>query len=297
VYSAPILSYHTHSQFIFIVRSIYQSKRLNTNRIILATIATLILVVAMVSATIALSQSAYAFSWPCLDRTQGKAPMAVLGDNLYVAWWGNETGNTEVIFKASNDNGQTFGDRINISNSTNGTSVEAGVAAADDNVYVTYWDNKTGIGKAYLRASTDNGQTFGPDVTLTEPIDYPVVGAQTKEQLDKLYPYELKVAASENNVYVIASGAESIDNIYSPPDIFIKSSNDNGQTFGEQINLSNSTGIESTRAEIKASGDNVFVSWWEKSDGKDQPMMRISHNGGQTFGEATMLTANSTSSS
>jgi hypothetical protein len=262
-----------------------------------ASIATPTLVIAMISATISLTPSAYAFSWPCLDRTEGKAPMAVLGDNLYVAWWGNETGNSEVIFKASNDNGQSFGDKINISNSTNGTSVEAGVAASGDNVYVTYWDNKTGIGKAYLRASTDNGQTFGPDVTLTEPIDYPVAGAQTKEQLDKLYPYELKVAASEDNVYVIASGAESIDNLYSPPDIFIKSSNDNGQTFSDQINLSNTTGIESTRAEIKASGDNVFVSWWEKSDGKDQPMMRISHDAGETFGEAMMLTANSTSSS
>jgi hypothetical protein len=40
--------------------------------------------------------------------------MAVLGDNLYVAWWGNETGNTEVIFKTSNDNGLTFGERINV---------------------------------------------------------------------------------------------------------------------------------------------------------------------------------------
>lgn len=44
-----------------------------------------------------------------------QSTMAVLGDNLYVAWWRNETGNTEVIFKVSNDNGQTFGDRINIS--------------------------------------------------------------------------------------------------------------------------------------------------------------------------------------
>jgi hypothetical protein len=251
----------------------------------------------MVSATVTPLQSAYAFSWPCIDRTEGKAPMAVSGDNLYVAWWGNGTGNSEVMFKASNDNGQTFGDKINLSNSTNGTSVEAGVAASGNNVYVTYWDNKTGVGMAYLRASNDNGQTFGPDVTLTDPLENPLVGAQTKEQLEKLYPYELKVAASGNNVYVVASGAESIDNLYSPPDIFIKSSNDNGQTFGEEINLSNSTGIESTREEIEASGDNVYVSWWDKLEGKDQPMMRISHDGGQTFGEASILTSNSTSPS
>ena len=67
--------------------------------------------------------------------------------------------------------------------------------------------------------------------------------------------------------------------------------------LAKEINLSNSTGIQSTRAEIEASGDNVYVSWWDKSDGKDQPMIRVSNDGGKTFGEATMLTANSTSSS
>ena len=72
-------------------------------------------------------QSAHAFSWPCIDRSDGKAPIAVSDNNVYVAWWGNKTGNYEVMFKASNDGGQTFGDKINLSNSTNGTSVEADV--------------------------------------------------------------------------------------------------------------------------------------------------------------------------
>ena len=258
----------------------------------------LTLLVAMVSAIATSPQSASAFSWPCIDKTDGKAPMAISDNNLYVAWWGNGTGNFEVMFKASNDNGQTFGDKINLSNSTNGTSVGASVAASGNNVYVTYWDNKTGTGRVYLRASADNGKTFDPEITLTDTsppnsAPYP----QTKEGLAKLTPYELKVAAAGKNVYVIANGAENVKNITSPSDIFIRTSNDNGKTFGEEINLSNSTGIQSTRAEIVASGDNVDVSWWEKSDGKDQPMIRISNDGGKTFGEATVLTANSTSSS
>ena len=263
----------------------------------LPTIAALILLVAMVSATATPLQSAFAFSWPCIDRSDGKAPMAVLGDNLYVAWWGNGTGNYEVMFKASNDNGQTFGDKINLSNSTNGTSVGAHVAASENNVYVAYWDNKTGTGVVSIRTSNDNGQTFGPEITLTDIPNNPVPYPQTKEGLAKLTPYELKVAASADNVYVIANGAETYENLTSPSDIFIRTSNDNGQTFSEDINVSNSTGMESTRAEIQASGDNVFVTWWDNSDGKDQPMIRISNDGGQTFGEATMLTANSTLSS
>jgi hypothetical protein len=258
----------------------------------------------MLSAITMLSpQSAYAFSWPCIDRTEGKAPMAISDNNLYVAWWGNGTGNFEVMFKASNDNGQTFGDKINLSNSTNGASIGADVATSGNYVYVTYWDNKTGTGQVYLRTSTDNGQTFNPEISLTDKIGtntqtnqipYP----QTKEELKKLTPYELKVAASGNNVYVIANGAETPNNLTSPSDIFIRTSHDNGQTFDEPINLSNSTGIQSTRAEIEASGENVYVSWWDTlADGKDQPMLRTSNDGGKTFGEAIILTANSTTSS
>ena len=270
---------------------------MNTKRIILLTFAGLILLVAMVSAIATSPQSASAFSWPCIDKTDGKAPMAISDNNLYVAWWGNGTGNFEVMFKASNDNGQTFGDKINLSNSTNATSVGASVAASRNNVYVVYWDNKTGREGVYLRTSTDKGHTFDPEITLTDTAANAAPYPQMKDGVAKLTPYELKVAASGKNVYVVANGAENVKNLTSPSDILIKTSNDNGKTFGEEINLSNSTGIQSTRAEIVALGDNVDVSWWEKSDGKDQPMIRISNDGGKTFGEAAVLTANSTSSS
>jgi len=246
------------------------------------------------SGIVSLPQLVSGFSWPCIDRTDGKAPMTFSGNNLYVAWWGNGTGNYEVMFKASNDNGKTFGDKINLSNSTNGTSVGAAVAASGNNVYVTYWDNKTGTGRVYERTSTDNGKTFGPEIVLTNTPANVAPYPQTKEGLAKLTPYELNIAAGGNNVYVIANGAESLNNITSPSDVFIRTSNDNGKTFGQPINLSNSKGIQSTRAEIEGSGDNVSVSWWEKSGGKDVPVMRVSNDGGKTFGELIKLTANST---
>jgi len=288
-----------HSFWIFFYRTYDLSERkLNTKRIILPTFGALTLLFAMVSAISTTPQSASAFPYTCLDaKTGGKAPMVISDKNLYVAWWGNGTGNFEVIFKASNDNGKTFGDKINLSNSTNGTSGAASVAASGNNVYVTYWDNKTGIGRVYVRTSNDNGKTFEPEITLTDTPISSVPYPQINEGLAKSMPYELKIAAGGDNVYVIAKGAENVKNITSPSDIFIRTSNDNGKTFGEEINLSNSTGIQSTRAEIVASGDNVDVSWWEKSDGKDQPMIRTSNDGGKTFGEATVLTANSTSSS
>lgn len=232
---------------------------MNNIRLIL-TIIGLVSLLAIVS-SVNLPLSVNAFSWPCLDKTEGKAPMTSSGNNLYVAWWGNGTGNFEVMFKASKDNGQTFEDKINLSNSTNGTSIGADVAASGNNVYVTYWDNKTGTGRVYIKTSEDNGKSWTPEVSLTDTPSNVAPYPQTKEGLAKLTPYELKIAAAGNNVYIVANGAESLNNITSPSDIFIKASNDNGKIFGEAINLSNSTGVKSTRAIIEASGDNVSVSW------------------------------------
>ena len=42
----------------------------------------------------------------------------------------------------------------------------APIAASGDNVYVTWWDNKTGIREVFFRASTNNGETFGNTIML-----------------------------------------------------------------------------------------------------------------------------------
>jgi len=248
------------------------------------------------ASTIMPLQSSYAFSWPCIDRSEGKAPIATSGNNVYVAWWGNKTGNYEVMFKGSNDGGQTFGDKINLSNSANGTSVEADVAASGNNVYVTYGDNKTGIANAYIRVSNDNGKTFGPEVKLTDYSNSNTANTTPAPGMNsysvKKTPYELKVAAHGDNVYVIATGGNLNDTIYTP-DVFIRTSHDGGKTFGNDINLSESKGFTSERTEIAASDNKVYVTWWDKGpDGSDTPLLRISQDNGDTFGDTIVLTAN-----
>src|SRR5919108_3773712 len=93
------------------------------------------------------------------------APIATSGDNVYVTWWDNKTGNWEVFFAKSTDSGETFDDTINLSNA-NGRSEDASIAASGDNVYVTWWDNKTGTREVFFRASTNNGETFGNTIML-----------------------------------------------------------------------------------------------------------------------------------
>ena len=47
------------------------------------------------------------------------APIAASGDNVYVTWWDNKTGNWEVFFARSTDNGETFGNTIMLNSTSN----------------------------------------------------------------------------------------------------------------------------------------------------------------------------------
>jgi hypothetical protein len=77
----------------------------------------------------------------------------------------NNTDNWEVFFRASPDNGVTFNELINISNNT-GISEDPEMEADQENVVITWWDNTNGTRVVLYRASTDNGNTFGPTIAL-----------------------------------------------------------------------------------------------------------------------------------
>ena len=96
------------------------------------------------------------------------APIAISGDkNVYVAWWTNKTGNDEVMFKASTDNGKTFGDKMNLSNSTNAQSQDVSIAASGNNVYVSWWERNQTSNEPVMRVSNDNGKSFGDLIILS----------------------------------------------------------------------------------------------------------------------------------
>jgi hypothetical protein len=106
-----------------------------------------------------------AFSNPSTLLT--KAPVAISGDNIYVAWWSNSTGNDEVMFRASSDAGKTFSDVIDLSNSTNSDSQDAEIAADGVKVVVTWWERNQTSNDPFIIISNDGGKTFGPLLKLS----------------------------------------------------------------------------------------------------------------------------------
>jgi hypothetical protein len=90
-----------------------------------------------------------------------RAPIATSDNNVYITWWSNRTGNFEVMFRASTDNGVTFGDKMNLSNTTEADSDDAEIAASGNSVYVTWWERNDTSDTPVARVSNDNGATFG----------------------------------------------------------------------------------------------------------------------------------------
>jgi hypothetical protein len=111
-----------------------------------------------------------------------------------------------VTFRVSNDNGRTFADKINLSNTPGSNSLDPHIAAYNDNVYVSWHDNKTGNWDTFIRTSKDRGQTFGDII----PINGTGIMPQKSKLgippgLDPLEDSPLEathVAAYGNNVYV-----------------------------------------------------------------------------------------------
>jgi hypothetical protein len=144
--------------------------RLNNNKKennVVETTATAVLIAATIAASPLLQQQLVdgkAF----LPSNFAKAPIAISGDNIYIAWWTNNTANNneEVMFRASNDGGATFGDKINLSNTTDADSTRVEIAGEGDNVIVSWWETNQTSDIPVARVSTDGGETFGPKLRL-----------------------------------------------------------------------------------------------------------------------------------
>jgi hypothetical protein len=119
-----------------------------------------------ISATLTVSQSQQAYAFANIEINFRMAPPAITGDNVYVAWWTNKTGNDEVLFRASTDKGQTFGDKINLSNTTDAESTRVEIDSDGDTVVVTWWETNETSDMPVMKVSNDFGKTFGPLLKL-----------------------------------------------------------------------------------------------------------------------------------
>ncbi len=169
--------------------------------------------------------------------------VASSGKNVYVLWHEFPTAASaqpDVFLARSTNRGNSFAPRVNLSNSAADSRDEA-IAVSGHNVYVAWSEN---LDQLAFRRSTNNGASFGAPLVLSGAI-----GA--------VHP---QVAADDDEVYVVweAIGVDGNS------DIFFAESDDGGDTFGNERNISNNAG-PSEFPQLAVSGDHVIVTWRDAS--------------------------------
>ena len=96
--------------------------------VVVAVILTVSLAAAISSIAVQSAKAVFGVGGGVDDIRGTKAPIATSGNNVYVTWWTNKSGDWEVMFKASMDDGKTFGPKINLSNSGGVVSDNAEIA-------------------------------------------------------------------------------------------------------------------------------------------------------------------------
>src|SRR5215207_1696931 len=163
-------------------------------------------------------------------------------------------------------------DSIPIFNITEGKTPVSGIkiAASGDNVYLL-WQNSTGakLDNIYFRASTDNGASFGKVIDLSGKI-----------RTDLILKDSLKIAASENNVYITWGNKTTLS---------FRASTDTGASFGNTTILSNRLGNSFPETlQIIPSLNNVYITWKENNSGN---FFRASTNNGASFDNTINLSS------
>jgi hypothetical protein len=232
--------------------------------------STLLLLLLLLSS----SQSAYAQSFGNLTNLSNNTgfsstpQITASGANVHVVWRDNSSGNDDIYFSASADNGTSFSSIENLSDNI-GRSDEAQITAVGANVYVVWRDNSSGKDQIYFKRSSDNGNSFYPTEDLSNNN-----GSSTNPQ----------ITAMGNNVYTVWS-----DTTTGNGDIYFKSSIDNGTSFASSKNLSRNLNGTAHFPQLEATGNNVYVVWQDETPERGGIRFRASNDNGNNFSITRVL--------
>ncbi|MGA9319371.1 MAG: sialidase family protein [Nitrososphaeraceae archaeon] len=195
-------------------------------------------------------------------------------NNTYVVWQESVPGNTdrnyEIFFKKSSDDGNSFGERIQLSDNI-GFSEHPQMASENNNVYVVWADDTTVNKQIYFKKSNNGGNSFGEQMLLSD---------------GNSNAFNQEISSFGDNVYVV--WLEKVP--YGPYRIMLASSNDGANTFHKPITLSENA-VAQTFPKISSFDGHVYVAW----NVEDLPNTRSgvyfisSTDNGMTFGNISKL--------
>src|SRR5919198_665518 len=177
------------------------------------------------------------------------------GDNVYVVWQNNKGhGISNIYFRASKDNGTTFGNIINLSHNT-GFSSSPQIAAYNNNVYVVWQSNATRNSEIYFEKIVNvnnNNKSYFTQENLS-----------SNKTASSSLP---QIAAYNNNVYVVWQGnnGHGISNIYFSTILITRTSyNDIRLYYGDAVRLDSTLNFSRSPL-VTIDKDHVYIVWESK---------------------------------
>jgi hypothetical protein len=190
--------------------------------------------------------------------------VSALNGSVYIVWSDDSSGNAEVVVAQSRTNGNSFEKYINVSNNA-GESLNPQIFSTRGRVSLVWEDSTPGNGLSndimFARGNSTGGN-------FDEPIN---VSNNPGQSLNP------KIAASGANIYIAWTDASEGNN-----EAYLARSVNNGATFGNFTNLSNTT-ADSTGQSLAASNTNVYVAWSDAAAGNRDILLIQSNNYGATF--------------
>ena len=250
------------------------------------------------------------------------------GNSLYLVWnnWG------DLRFRKSDNGGLNWSGKLTLYTGTDYGANYPVVAASQGKVYVAYYRNTSGNSQIFMVRSTNNGQSFGNEMQLTNAIRgaiVPQIAANgdtvvvAYEDRDINYNYQIYLIRSVNagltwsapiqitnantaarwvslclrgqEIYLFWN--EQTGSTWEHLDLMFAKSNNFGETFTPAVNISNN---QAYNARLKAAlADNsLYVAVQAKADPLQSDIFLYrSHNLGQTWEAPVNLSQNSGNSS
>jgi len=247
--------------------------------------------------------------------------IAARNGKVYVVWYDNDSGNTEIMFSRSEDSGKTYSSPLNLSNNAGSGQFPSVAIDSDGHIHVAWQDTQDGFSDIFYVKSTDGGATFTAPVNIsneTEGATNVSLAADDKGNVFAVWitPRAVSMAHTDSNqninnpfisktvVYTPSNGEGLVstpmltinnennsekfhlvwsDSLKSERQIRYMQSTDLGATFSAPITLAK--GVDISRPAIAVDGLNnyVYVAYISNDEDPSEIFMTTSSNGGLTF--------------
>ncbi|HKZ93993.1 MAG TPA: exo-alpha-sialidase [Candidatus Bathyarchaeia archaeon] len=197
---------------------------------------------------------------------------------IWVVWASNRTGNFDLFYKTSSDNGVSWSAETQLTTDLGKDILSSTAQTNDGHIWVVWMSTRSGNDDLFYKTSVDNGLTWTGDQQLTQDSD------------DDRAPCVTQV---QNGITWVVWSSNRQGNF----EIYYKTSSDNGASWSGEARLTRDPDFDLFPSIAQARDGTIWVAW--DSDrisyrGDPQDDLLYSIYDGVTWSSDTQLTTNET---